>query len=960
MGAVRVIRATGTLGRMGEALLERGDQLDRLEAALAAARQGEGRLVVVEAAAGMGKTALLHELRARAEAAGMRVLRARGAELEQEFAYGIVRQLLEPPLVAARPEERADLLAGAAGLAAERLGFAGTTPGGEADGVGRPDAAFAVLHGLYWLCANLATRRPLVLAVDDAHWADASSLRFLGFLQTRLEELPVALVIATRPELHGPARDVLQALAAEPAATVLEPRPLSAEAVARLVEDGLGEPADPIFADACVRATRGTPFLVRQLLVALREDGVPPVAASAPHVAELGARTVGRWILVRLGRLDPAAGRLARAVAVLERAELTEAAGLAGLDPHAAVAAADELEVAGILEHARPLTFAHPIVRAAVYGELSGAERAAAHRRAAELLYADASAAERAAEHLLATEPAGDPWVVDRLAAAARVAVASGAPDSAVTYLRRALAEPPPPEARGARLLELGLAEVSAGRRDAERHLRAALDALPPAPHRVTAAISLAFVLSRAQRSPEAVEVLRRVVGELGESHPAVTPMLELAAAGMGMIHEGSAPAAQPRLEAIRLAADRERPAPRELLAVAAVWACLRNEPADTAAALADRALRAGPRPVPAPTDLPWFLQANITLLWTDRFAAARTALDAGLVEARATGDGVLLAAGYAHRSLLFLRLGDFAAAETDARAAMEITGAPPELYRLMATAGLAESLLELADLDGAEVAIAARGSAVDGGTVFAALLRHVRGRVHLARRRYDDALRDFTAAGAVLRGCRAVTPAIAPWRSEAALVHLALGELDAAAELAAEELALARAFGAPRALGIALRGAGTVLEGREGEALLREALDVLADAHVPIALAKTQLELGARLRRSNRRAEARRLLRLSLDTAHRLGANLLADRAETELRATGAKPRRAVLTGVDALTASELRVAELAAQGLTNREIAQALFVTARTVEGHLTQAFRKLDVPSREALAAMLADAA
>ena len=144
--------------------------------------------------------------------------------------------------------------------------------------------------------------------------------------------------------------------------------------------------------------------------------------------------------------------------------------------------------------------------------------------------------------------------------------------------------------------------------------------------------------------------------------------------------------------------------------------------------------------------------------------------------------------------------------------------------------------------------------------------------------------------------------------------------------------------------------------EGAEGEVLLREALDVLTGAQVPIALAKTQVELGARLRRGNRRGEARRLLRLALDTAHRLGAQLLADRAETELRATGAKPRRAVLTGVDALTASELRVAELAAQGLTNREIAQALFVTARTVEGHLTQAFRKLDVPSREDLADVL----
>ena len=144
-------------------LLEREDQLARLESALAAAREGEGRLVVVEGPAGMGKTALLHVLRTRAEAAGMRVLRARGAELEQEFGYGIVRQLFEPPLMIATPEERADLLAGAAGLAAERLGFAGAAAVPGDVGGGRPDAAFAVLHGLYWLCANLAARRPLVL-----------------------------------------------------------------------------------------------------------------------------------------------------------------------------------------------------------------------------------------------------------------------------------------------------------------------------------------------------------------------------------------------------------------------------------------------------------------------------------------------------------------------------------------------------------------------------------------------------------------------------------------------------------------------------------------------------------------------------------------------------------------------------------------------------------------------------
>src|SRR5262249_42872099 len=160
----------------------------------------------------------------------------------------------------------------------------------------------------------------------------------------------------------------------------------------------------------------------------------------------------------------------------------------------------------------------------------------------------------------------------------------------------------------------------------------------------------------------------------------------------------------------------------------------------------------------------------------------------------------------------------------------------------------------------------------------------------------------------------------------------------------------LARAFGAARTLGVTLRSAGAVIGGDEGEQLLREA--VATPGGSDLERARALVELGAHLRRANRRREARDLLREALDVAHPAGAAPVADRAETELRATGAKPRRAQLTGVEALTASERRVAELAAQGLTNREIAQALYVTARTVEGHLTRTFQKLDLRSRAEL--------
>ena len=207
------------------------------------------------------------------------------------------------------------------------------------------------------------------------------------------------------------------------------------------------------------------------------------------------------------------------------------------------------------------------------------------------------------------------------------------------------------------------------------------------------------------------------------------------------------------------------------------------------------------------------------------------------------------------------------------------------------------------------------------------------------------------------MTAAQATCPGYLHWRSEAALAYLLLGEQDEAQALATEEVELARAFGGQRALGIALRAAGIIEGGAAGEELLREAVAAHEQAGVKLDHARSLVDLGALLRRANKRSEARDVLRQALDIAHRLGARPLAERAETELRATGARPRRVVLTGLEALTASERRVAELAAQDLTNREIAQQLFVTARTVEGHLTSVFRKLRITSREELSAALA---
>jgi DNA-binding CsgD family transcriptional regulator len=201
--------------------------------------------------------------------------------------------------------------------------------------------------------------------------------------------------------------------------------------------------------------------------------------------------------------------------------------------------------------------------------------------------------------------------------------------------------------------------------------------------------------------------------------------------------------------------------------------------------------------------------------------------------------------------------------------------------------------------------------------------------------------------------------PAYIAWRSPAALALHQLGQQEDARQLAGEELELARAWGAPRALGAALRAAGLIEGGEDGLALLEEGLQVLNESSARLEHAKARTELGAALRRANRRAQAREQLRQAVELATICGATDLAARAERELLATGARPRRIALSGVESLTPSERRVAELAATGPTNREIAQTLFVTQRTVEVHLTSIYRKLGISSRSQLAAALADA-
>jgi len=942
-------------------LLERSEEIARIEAALTEARTGRGTVAVIEGPAGIGKTTLLDAARAAAVRDRMRTLRSRGTELERDFAFGVVRQLFEPVVADASASQRADLLQSAAGLAAARLGFRGAQAVAvePAPGV---DPSFGILHGLYWLCANLASTEPLCIVVDDLHLVDAPSLRYLAFLVTRIDELKVALIVATRPRESGTDAALLATVTAEPSAEVIRLLPLTQAAVAHVIGTALEEPPDPAFVRACMDATGGTPFLVHELVGALNEEDITPTEEASLHVQRIGAQSVARSINLRLRRLPDNAGRLARALAVLEQSDLLTASRLAQMQEDEAVEAAESLTGAGILESGLPLTFVHPIVRSGIYEEIVGVERAQAHRRAATLLAELPEANERVAQHLLLTEPAGDEWVVGRLVAAASAARRHGAPETEAHFLVRALAESPAPRDHHDLLTALGKAEVDAGIDGWDDHLQRAVDSAPNPKAAARSASALAQALNRAQRFAEAVEVLDRAALALAASDADLMLRLEAKALVIGMNDFVVSPRVFARRRAVRHSA-REHPGPPpEVLGAAAFISILENEPAEEGAKLAllaEQGWAASAEYEPIEASISLFARTSLSLVLTERYAEVEPLLEASIEQARAAGDSGVLSIGLANRAWLALRRGNLSAAEADTVTALTATELPaPPMYRVLNRALLVETLVERGNLDEAERELGALGEDAERRFLIATVARFARGRLRIEQGRVAEALADFIALGEALSSVQVVSPSFLAWRSQAALAHLALGESDHARRQAEAELDLASTFGAARALGVAKRALGIVVGGEQGELLLREAIDAFERSGAELERARALADLGAMLRRGNHRTQARELLREALDRAHRIGARRLAERAETELRATGARPRRVVLTGLDALTASERRVAELASQDLTNREIAQMLFVTDRTVEGHLTSVFRKLDLDSRSGLSAVLAN--
>ncbi len=513
-------------------ILERDRELAVIEAALAGAVRGEGSLVLVDGPAGVGKTTLMLAARDAAGEEGLLLLRARGSELERPFGFGVIRQLFDPVV---QGEHGAKLLNGSARFAASVLDVDQSSP---------PQDPFSTRNSIYWLTANLASRQPVLMLVDDAHWADDASLEVLAHLANRLHGIPVALILAARSEASWAPLELLRRTVAE-LGSLLHPSPLGEEAAITLIRSFAPE-ADEALCRACFEASGGNPFLLRELARSLiTSDG----SGDPRAVLDQSPQRVTRDIASRLERLPASATELAHAAAVLgDGAPLRRGAALAGLYEDDVTEAADALVAGGVLRSTSPLEFLHPLVRAGVYAGMGPASRSIEHWRAAKMLASEGEGPERVASQLLLCEPSGERWSVEQLQRAAALAMARGAPDTATTLLRRALAEPPAAEDRSRVLLDLGTAEAMALDLEASvEHMREAChEGLDPA-DRFQGAMLLAGMLGHAYRFAEAVDVLEAQLDALA-GHPELVRQLEVALTNITRVD----PETRPRTERLR------------------------------------------------------------------------------------------------------------------------------------------------------------------------------------------------------------------------------------------------------------------------------------------------------------------------------------------------------------------------------------------------------------------------
>jgi tetratricopeptide (TPR) repeat protein len=868
------------------------EAVDALRADSPAGASGPGRVLVLTGEAGLGKTALLTEVRARAEKLGCTVWYARGGPTVSSVPFNVLRQLLQPALVQLMPDEARDYLGDWYEVSGPALGIA--EPGA------RPPDPQAVRDGLVTAVRRLARREwPLVLLLDDAHWADQETLSWLEAFVERLDDLPALVVVARRPDEADPAAarhlDAVTARASRPAIPL---RPLTPGATALLTRAHLGAHADAPFCREVWAVTDGNPYDTVELLAKVRDSRLDPVEASAAELRALHKSARGRGLLARLEQLGIDATRFAWAAAILGSGITVDlVATLSGLDRQVAARCAGLLVKGRLLTPVDPaaggraagdeLEFLHSPVADDIYESIPTALRTAMHGIAAKVVADHGMGAAAVSRHLMYVHPDDDAELVEQMREAAREHLAVGAPEPARRCLERALAEPPPPEVHPHVLYELGCVTLLTSPATTVGYLREAL-ALPglegdvrvDAVHRLSQALLHNDQLEEAVRTVDA-EAARLPDGPARTRLRAVHYMWE----GIHAPEEG-APSRSTGLAELAAACTGRDNAERALLILRGFDAMTHGENAEQVVEFSDRALVNG-RLAPGLgwTDSEWGIELLMMLgssyAYADHLDRAEALFTEALHAYTSAGwSGGHLALAHAFVGLAHRRRGRLREAEEAQRESLRLAervGRGLPLY-WSAICGLVDTLLARGHAEEAAEAAERYGFAPPyPSTIVLPDIRSVRGRLLLATGRTQDGINELEDAEKAASARGHHNTVLAPWALDLARA-VAASDPRRAAELAGAARQRAERFGTDTAIGEALRCAAALETGRRAVALYERAVTYLEASPSAYEHAVARLEYGVA-------TASRPELERALTLAKSCGADAIAARAAAALR---------------------------------------------------------------------------
>jgi DNA-binding NarL/FixJ family response regulator len=923
-------------------LFERAAEVSAIEEALRDAAAGTGRSVVLAGPAGIGKSTLVSRAQEHARAAGFTVLSSCATPVSTALPHGVIRDWLGTHV---------------------RSGKAGSPPFDGpatdlADALANPSSRHQVWnlasldYALTWVLESLSESQPLLLVVDEVQWVDVASLQVLDLLSARVRLMPVVLLLALRTGEPTDSPDIVNRIGAR--AMRLDLAPLSVVGVEQL-RRRLGCPPAlaGVSAQELHRLTGGVPFLLRELLRSGTPDRIPNGVVDS--------------VRERLTRLGPEAVTVARATAVL--GEDAEFDALAELTSSSVADLADPLELltdAGLVGlgmwRAWP---AHPLVAEAVLFSMTPSERSELHRAAADYLTKQGRSRQVVASHLVHTLPQEDPAVVEVLRTAGEESLRAGAPDAAARQLLRAVGETRPEDTDPDLLALAASAHLHAGRRAEAFDLWArALDHVEDPEAQARLLSDIGDVQATMGQRSEASQSYYRAVTVLTEAgHDSSSPAMRHVLVRMGLtraLYDGARPEIVNAVtDAMNQGVERDTHTDRMLFALAASDLALRGESRAVARDLALRSLGDGALLEEETPEGIGFYVASGVLSWADAYEENLAALGAAVEEARRRGSVLGFAAASYCRGLVHYRQGRLRQASAEFQAALDLRARG---WTDFAETGLAGAALTLVGLGQHEEALALEPqlrAAAARGQFVAAFPLAAAGVVRASHGDHEQALDDYRNA-ARLMGGHPDNASIVEWRELSAWSLLALGRNEAALELADEALTHARRWGAPRALGFALRTKAQLTPRDESIELLREAVAHFESVDSVDYRTRAWIDLARLLVPGSpaERDEGVVLLRQTVEYGRAADIPPAVIRATRLLMRAGEPVSDPAANPASSLTPGERRVVDLAIAGDTNRQIAQKLFVTVKAVEWHLSHAYRKLKISSRAELAAALYD--